>query len=239
MSLTSDFFWRNFLKFKSWFLKKKSILNSIIKTPILISTHTWTKKMPTFPSPNLWQWLIFIQAKAGLSWSCFAGLNNKSLNKMTTHPLQSILHKLSDRWIGLLSSPNVNESCQQAARDLFFAYFLLVVCFCFFFGLCLLMLSLALYFWWMGSHPWFFIYRVFLLIRTDWKWAELWAQLALDWLSFFHPVPSKHGSNLTCNYNSLLYLLRVACAPHYRWWSGHFIHLLAGSQIFQIISFCI
>ncbi len=126
-----------------------------IKTPILISTHTWTKKMPTFPSPNLWQWLIFIQAKAGLSWIYFAALNNKSPNKMTTHPLQSILHKLSYRWIDLLSSPNINESCQQPARNLFFPYYLLIVWFHFFFGLCLLVLSFALYFWWMGSHPWF------------------------------------------------------------------------------------
>jgi hypothetical protein len=146
MSLTSNFFWRNYFKFNSWFLEKKSIQNSINfvllvpklqskkhghdlvkgflavekteqwdsqfgrvtiwshpnKTPILISTHTWTKKMPTFPSPNLWQWLIFIQAKAGLSWFYFAHLNNKSPNKRTTHPLRSILHKWSYRWIGLL-----------------------------------------------------------------------------------------------------------------------------------------
>jgi len=37
----------------------------------------------------------------------------------------------------------------------FFPYFLLIVCFCFFFGLCLLVLSFALYFWWMDSCPWF------------------------------------------------------------------------------------
>jgi hypothetical protein len=33
----------------------------------------------------------------------------------------------------------------------------------FFFGLGLLMFSFALYFWWMGFHPWIFFYRVFLL----------------------------------------------------------------------------
>jgi hypothetical protein len=33
--------------------------------------------------------------------------------------------------------------------------FLLIVCFCFFFGLWLLVFSFALYFWRMGSHHWF------------------------------------------------------------------------------------
>jgi hypothetical protein len=38
----------------------------------------------------------------------------------------------------------------------FFSFFFwLIVCFCFFFGLCLLVFSFALYFWWMGYHPWF------------------------------------------------------------------------------------
>jgi len=36
-----------------------------------------------------------------------------------------------------------------------FQHFLLIVCFCFSFGLCLLMFSFALYFCQMGSHPWF------------------------------------------------------------------------------------
>ncbi len=38
-----------------------------------------------------------------------------------------------------------------------FAWFLLIVCFRFFFWLCLFVFSFALYFWWMGSHPWFFL----------------------------------------------------------------------------------
>ncbi len=43
----------------------------------------------------------------------------------------------------------------------FFPSFLLTICFRFFFGLCLFVFSFALYFWWMGSHPWF-LYMVFL-----------------------------------------------------------------------------
>jgi glucan phosphoethanolaminetransferase (alkaline phosphatase superfamily) len=41
----------------------------------------------------------------------------------------------------------------------FFSLFLFI----FFFGLCLHVFSFALYFWWMGSHPWF-LYRVFLFL---------------------------------------------------------------------------
>jgi hypothetical protein len=36
-----------------------------------------------------------------------------------------------------------------------FIWLLLIVYFCFFFGLCLFVFSFALYFWWVGSHPWF------------------------------------------------------------------------------------
>jgi hypothetical protein len=39
----------------------------------------------------------------------------------------------------------------------------LIVCFCFFFRLCLLVFCFALYFWWMGFPSPIFIYRVFLL----------------------------------------------------------------------------
>jgi hypothetical protein len=35
-------------------------------------------------------------------------------------------------------------------------YFILIVCFCFLFGLCLFVFFFTLYFWWMGSYPWFF-----------------------------------------------------------------------------------
>ncbi len=47
----------------------------------------------------------------------------------------------------------------------FFPYFLLIVCFHFFFRLCLLLFFFALYFWLMGSRPCFlkYIYKVFLL----------------------------------------------------------------------------
>ncbi len=46
-------------------------------------------------------------------------------------------------------------------ESLFLFIFLLIVHFCFFFGLCLLVFSFALYFWWMGSHPWFLFTWVF------------------------------------------------------------------------------
>ncbi len=49
----------------------------------------------------------------------------------------------SPKWVSLL--------CIRSLPD-----FLMIVCFCFFFGLCLLVFSFALYFWWMGSyHCWY------------------------------------------------------------------------------------
>jgi hypothetical protein len=48
----------------------------------------------------------------------------------------------------------------------FFTWFLLIVCFCFFFGLCLLVFSFALYFWWMGSLHWFLCKGVFFFLNT-------------------------------------------------------------------------
>jgi hypothetical protein len=52
-----------------------------------------------------------------------------------------------------------------------FTWFLLIVCFCFFNGSCLLVFSICFeLFWWMGSHPWFFIYKVFL--HRWWIWAN-------------------------------------------------------------------
>jgi len=36
-----------------------------------------------------------------------------------------------------------------------FTLFLLILCFCFLFGLCLFVFFFTLYFWWMGSYPWF------------------------------------------------------------------------------------
>jgi hypothetical protein len=47
----------------------------------------------------------------------------------------------------------------------FFLYFSLIVCFHFFFGLCLLVPSFAMYFWWMGSCPWFFYTRFFFFLN--------------------------------------------------------------------------
>jgi hypothetical protein len=47
-----------------------------------------------------------------------------------------------------------------------FTRFFYIVCFFSSFGLCLLVFSFALYFWWMGSHPWFLFYKVFVLNIT-------------------------------------------------------------------------
>jgi hypothetical protein len=42
-----------------------------------------------------------------------------------------------------------------------FTWFLLIVCFCFFFELCQLVFSFALHVWWMSSHPWFLFTKFF------------------------------------------------------------------------------
>ncbi len=44
-----------------------------------------------------------------------------------------------------------------------FTWFWLIVCFCFFYGLCLLVFSFAVNFWRMGSHPWFLFTGFFFL----------------------------------------------------------------------------
>ncbi len=49
-----------------------------------------------------------------------------------------------------------------------FTLFLLIVLFCFFFGLCLLALSFALYFWWMGSILDFIVGFFFFLLPLPW-----------------------------------------------------------------------
>jgi hypothetical protein len=61
-----------------------------------------------------------------------------------------------------------------------FLIFLLIVYFCFFLGLCLLMFSFALYFWCMGSHPWFLYKTFFSYIRPTLVWSNIM-------LSFIHP----------------------------------------------------
>jgi hypothetical protein len=78
-----------------------------------------------------------------------------------------------------------------------FMWFLLIVCFCFFFGLCLLVFSFALYFWWMGSHPWFLFtgFFFFTLISDieynstlDFCWLH---QSSLTWDSSFRDQKGK------------------------------------------------
>ncbi len=46
-------------------------------------------------------------------------------------------------------------------------FFLFIIFFCFFFGLCLLVLSFAFYFWWMGSHLWFLYTRFFVSASVE------------------------------------------------------------------------
>jgi len=52
-----------------------------------------------------------------------------------------------------------------------FPFFLLIICFHFFFGLCLFVLSFVLYFWWMGFYPWFLIqcFPFKVLVFFTWK----------------------------------------------------------------------
>jgi hypothetical protein len=50
-----------------------------------------------------------------------------------------------------------------------FTWFLLIVWFCFFFRLCLLVFSFAFYFWWMGSHPWFLFIGFFFVDLSIFK----------------------------------------------------------------------
>ncbi len=76
--------------------------------------------------------------------------------------------------------------------------FLLIVCFCFFFGLCLLVFSFALYFWWMGSHPWFLFtgFFFFTLIISDIEYDSTldfcWLhQSSLTWDSSFRDQKGK------------------------------------------------
>jgi len=60
-----------------------------------------------------------------------------------------ILGFLCYRWLSFYS---LGSYLHKVFFSLFFVDCLLLF---FFFGLCLLMLSFALYFWWMGSSPWF------------------------------------------------------------------------------------
>jgi hypothetical protein len=77
-------------------------------------------------------------------------------------PLQAdsfVLGLLCYRWLSFCN----NESSLHKV----FIWCLSIVYFCFFFGLCLLVFSFALYLWWMSSYPWFLFTRFFFQICKD------------------------------------------------------------------------
>jgi hypothetical protein len=65
---------------------------------------------------------------------------------------------------GLLCYHQLFFYCHESSLHRVLTWFLLIVCFCFFFRLCLVVFSFALYFWWMGSIPDFYL-GVFLLFQ--------------------------------------------------------------------------
>jgi hypothetical protein len=79
------------------------------------------------------------------------------INQFVSNNCFLILGFFCYRW---LSFRNLRFYMQRVFFPLFFVDCLLSF---FFFGLCLLMLSFALYFWWMGPHPWFLYTRFFFI----------------------------------------------------------------------------
>ncbi len=103
---------------------------------------------------------------------------------------QTFMYEKSPRWRRRASpelgpcewgSQNKNQSrsfCQSkmAARQagiwLFISWLIMAIfhklsCCCNSLGLCPLVFSFALYFWWMGSHPWFFFTRFFFMEESS------------------------------------------------------------------------
>jgi len=89
-----------------------------------------------------------------------------------------ILHGISPpfcvRFPVLSWAPRASTNCYTVVQLSFNSFFFF---FFFSFGLCLLVLSFALYFWWMGSPSLIFIYRVFLLICS--LLNSMWTQKAV------------------------------------------------------------
>ncbi len=73
--------------------------------------------------------------------------------------------------LGLLCSCCLSFGSYESSLHSVFTWFLLIVCFCFMFRLCLLVFSFALYFWWMGSHPWFLFTGFFFFTKSS---NKLW-----------------------------------------------------------------
>jgi hypothetical protein len=98
------------------------------------------------------QHLVDIAAEASHSFHIIASATPWQANSF-------VLGLLCYRWLSFCN----NESSLHKV----FIWFLLIVCFCFFFGLCPLVFSFALYFWWMGSYTWFLFTRFFFQICKD------------------------------------------------------------------------
>ncbi len=65
---------------------------------------------------------------------------------------------------------------ESSLHRVFLTWFLLIVCFCFVFGLCLRVFSFALYFRWMGSLPWFWFTGFFFFWTLLCQWSDTWGE---------------------------------------------------------------
>ncbi len=88
----------------------------------------------------------------------------------------------------------------ESSLDRVFTWIWLIVCFCF---SCLLVFSFALYFWWMGSHPWF-VFTFLPQLKNRRAWWRAYKYLSCN--PIFHPkleweiplgkVPSKYTAQI-------------------------------------------
>jgi len=86
---------------------------------------------------------------------------NSVISQFVANDCFFILGLLCHRWLSF-------RSLESYLHKVFFSLFFVDYLFLFFFvfGLCLLVVSFALYFWWMASHPWFLYTRFFFLSRS-------------------------------------------------------------------------
>ncbi len=68
-------------------------------------------------------------------------------------------------------------------------HWLLAFFFFFFFELCLLVVSFALYFWWMGSHPWF-LYTWFLVRKVRASYVEQLTDFKMEGWYYADIIPA-------------------------------------------------
>ncbi len=84
------------------------------------------------------------------------------INKFVANNISFVLNLLCYCWSSF--HKHGSYACNHGSYfHRVFTWLLLIVGFCFFFGLCLRVFSFALHFWWMGSHPWI-LYTGFLLL---------------------------------------------------------------------------